>query len=193
MDDRRKQILEAGLGLLREEGLAGFTQPRIAARTGLRQSHLTYYFPTRTDLLAAVARHAIDMQLAAAKVFAAQATSVPKAAAAIASLAARHDNTRVFAALSQAADQEPEVRALFNRLVDGALGELDSVFNALGLPASEANLDMLHALFVGLAIIDLASGRKHGEARAEAALRTAFDLLSRQTTKTQSARGRRRK
>ena len=37
----------------------------VAGLAGLRQSHLTYYYPTRVDLLAAVARAAIDGQLAA--------------------------------------------------------------------------------------------------------------------------------
>ena len=62
MEDRRKHIIDAGLGLLREEGLPGLTQPRIATRTGLRQSHLTYYYPTRAALVAAVARAAVDTQ-----------------------------------------------------------------------------------------------------------------------------------
>ena len=61
--DRRDELIEAGLAILREEGLAGFSQARIAKRVGLRQGHLTYYFPTRTDLLTAVARKAVDNQL----------------------------------------------------------------------------------------------------------------------------------
>ena len=59
MQDRRHDIVEAGLAVLREHGYTGFTQPRIAARVGLRQSHLTYYYPTRLDLLEAVGRTAI--------------------------------------------------------------------------------------------------------------------------------------
>ncbi|MHC5540598.1 TetR family transcriptional regulator, partial [Singulisphaera rosea] len=54
MTDRRQEIIEAGLATLRERGYSGFTQPRVATRAGLRQSHLTYYYPTRADLLAAV-------------------------------------------------------------------------------------------------------------------------------------------
>jgi AcrR family transcriptional regulator len=191
MDDRRTQILEAGLGILREEGLSGFTQPKIAARSGLRQSHLTYYFPTRSDLLTAVARHAVEVQLATIKRFGAQATSLRKTAAALAALAVRHENTRVFAALTQAADQEPAVGALFGELIQGALGELAVVYEKLGLPATEDKLDLVHALFVGLAILDLANGRKRGAARAEAALKSAFDCLSMSRPGTSSRRAER--
>ena len=80
MDDRRTQIIDAGLALLGEEGLSGLTQPKIAARTGLRQSHLTYYYPTRADLLAAVARAAVERQAASARSMAERITSVENAA-----------------------------------------------------------------------------------------------------------------
>lgn len=60
--DRRRAIFAAGLAILREEGLAGFTQPRVAARAGLRQGNLTYYFPTRTDLLVAISRGKLLMR-----------------------------------------------------------------------------------------------------------------------------------
>jgi AcrR family transcriptional regulator len=117
--DRRKDILEAGLAILREHGLAGLTQPRIAARTGLRQSHLTYYYPTRADLLAAVARAAVAAQLAAARSLIRGVSSAEQSAAKMAVVTSRHENTRVLVALNQAADQEPAVRALFNELLDG--------------------------------------------------------------------------
>ena len=109
MRDRRQDIIKASLAVLRASGYAGFTQPRVAAEVGLRQSHLTYYFPTRVDLLAAVARVAIDRQLLAVDSILA-AASVREAAKAIANVAVRHENTRVLMALVQAADQEPALR-----------------------------------------------------------------------------------
>lgn len=52
--DIRSRILSAAFGLVEGEGVAAMTQPRVAAAAGLRQSHLTYYFPRRADLLLAV-------------------------------------------------------------------------------------------------------------------------------------------
>lgn len=49
----RQRILDAALKIIRKEGVTALTQPRVAAAAGLRQSHLTYYFPRKTDLLAA--------------------------------------------------------------------------------------------------------------------------------------------
>jgi AcrR family transcriptional regulator len=177
MSDHRKAILEAGVALLRENGLAALTQPKIAAKTGLRQSHLTYYYPTRADLLTAVTRVAIEAQLKAVRSLVKVASSQRKASSAIASVTVLHENTRVLAALNQAADQEPSVRTLFNEL-GGFTTELQAMLQKLGLPADEPQVDLIHALFVGLSIIDLATARRKGKARAEAVLNLTFKLLS---------------
>jgi AcrR family transcriptional regulator len=178
VQDHRKKILDAGLTILREQGLAGLTQPRVAAMTGLRQSHLTYYYPTRADLLTAVTRAAIEAQLAGARSLTKGIASAKQAAAKMAGVATRRENTRVLAALNQAADQEPTVRALFTELLDGFIGELGALLEKLKLSPTEARIDLLHALFVGLSIIDLATRRKNGRARAKAALGLTLDLLS---------------
>src|ERR1700679_521989 len=106
MNDRRQDIINASLAVLRESGYSGFTQPRVAAEVGLRQSHLTYYFPTRVDLLIGVARVAIDRQLAAVDAIFG-ASSVRQAAKTIANVVVRHENTRVIMARVQGAVREP--------------------------------------------------------------------------------------
>src|ERR1700744_2057243 len=106
MKDRRKKILDAGITLLREQGLAGLTQPRVAAMTGLRQSHLTYYYPTRSDLLEAVARVAMEALVSAVRALFSGTSSVERGPTRTASLLSRPETSRVLAALAQAADQE---------------------------------------------------------------------------------------
>ncbi|MEO3475241.1 TetR family transcriptional regulator [Roseomonas sp. CAU 1739] len=187
MEDRRKLIIDAGLAILREEGLPGFTQPRIAARTGLRQSHLTYYYPTRTDLLVAVARAAVEIQAANAKAMADRIATVDQAAEVISAGTARHENTRILLALCEAAEREPQVRMLFNALADGAVGEVTALLARLGLPASQAHADIIHALFIGLSITHLATGRAEGQSRSKAALDVLFALFG---TKGQGPAGR---
>lgn len=50
----RQRILFAALDLAESEGYKSLTQPRIAKLAGVRQSHLTYYFPRKADLLMAL-------------------------------------------------------------------------------------------------------------------------------------------
>ena len=171
MEDRRQKIVEAGLQVLREFGYSAFTQPRIAALTGLRQSHLTYYFPTRADLLEAVARAAVEAQLAALD---AALGSGAELSAVLGAMVARHDNTRVLMALAQAADQEPALRTIFRDLTTGIV---ERVSGRLPAAATDAAGDSIHALGVGLAVIELAIGRPDGAARTQAVLQVAFRHL----------------
>jgi AcrR family transcriptional regulator len=50
----RQRILDAGLDIVEEQGIAALTQPKVAKAAGLRQSHLTYYFPRKADLYVAL-------------------------------------------------------------------------------------------------------------------------------------------
>ena len=62
--DIRERLLMAAVALVREQGLPKLTQPRLAKAAGVSQSHLTYYFPTRADLLHAVLERAAERQRA---------------------------------------------------------------------------------------------------------------------------------
>jgi AcrR family transcriptional regulator len=153
-------------------------EPNIAAKAGLKQGNLTYYFATRADLLAAVARTAIHLQLGAAKMLLRSAKSLNEATTAMGAVIARHENTRVFIALNQAADQDPALQALFTELLEGFVEAITDFLKRMSLRPTQSHVDLLHAVFVGLSVIDLATGRKNGNARAVAVLKNLFKLLS---------------
>jgi AcrR family transcriptional regulator len=52
----RQRILNAALDIVEQEGVEALTQPRVAKAAGVRQSHLTYYFPRKADLFVALLR-----------------------------------------------------------------------------------------------------------------------------------------
>ena len=195
MTDRRQDIVEAGLATLREHGYAGFTQPRVAARAGLRQSHITYYHPTRLDLLAAVGRAAVDRQLAAVEATFGALSSREEAAQALAYLVTRHENTRVLLALAQAGDEEPRLRGLFRELADGIVVRATDFLSRLaGQPVPQEQARFLHVMAVGLAVVDLATGRPDGQQRAADILTTALRLIAAQSPPAKpTAPGRTRK
>jgi AcrR family transcriptional regulator len=182
LQDRREIILKAAIATLREYGFSGFTQPRVAKRADVRQSHLTYYFPTRLALLEAVARLAVDGQLAALQSIVGL-TSVPAVIKNITSMIGRHENTRVLMALAQAADEEPSLRSLFRELADGILSRLRQLLENLHLHATEEQVNLIHSLAVGLAVVDLATQRPHSKRRVEAILESLFATLASKNTK----------
>jgi hypothetical protein len=127
--------------------------------------------------LAAVGRAAIDGHLAAADAVL-DGSSPDNVAGALAKVVVRHENTRILMALAQAADQAPGLRALFCELADGIVQRALRFLDVLNLEASEADARLLHSLLVGLAVLDLATGRPDGERRAAAVLTTALAMIA---------------
>jgi len=177
LQDRREIILKAAIATLREHGLSGFTQPRVAKRADVRQSHLTYYFPTRLALLEGVARLAVDGQLAALQSIV-DLPSVPAVIKNITAMIGRHENTRVLMALAQAADEEPSLRSLFRELANGIVLRLRQLLENLHLDATEEQVFLIHSLSVGMAVVDLATQRPHSKRRVEAILESLFATLA---------------
>lgn len=147
--DVRTRILEAALELLAAGG--DLTQPRVARAAGVRQSHLTYYFPTVTDLMQAVARHSFESlggELGG------------KGAGGIAGAVRDKRRVRLMLSLVLAADRDdslkPRMRA-FIREIRGRIGPL------VGLEGDD--LAFLHTVVVGAAVLQLA--RDDAEARRE--------------------------
>ena len=104
--DVRGRIVQAALELLAEGG--ELTQPRVSRAAGVRQSHLTYYFPTVTDLLQAVARHSFDRL--AGELGAAGRRRPPSVAAGMARASADKRRVRMMLGLVTAADRDASLK-----------------------------------------------------------------------------------
>lgn len=176
MTDRRAAIVQGALDLIREAGLASFTQPRVARRLGLRQSHITYYFPTRSDLLVAVGEEAVRQRVTALSGVVA-ADGRPAKVAALAAVLTAPEQTRVLIALTQSADHEPGVRRSMGELAAGVAPIGASVLQASGAEVSDASLGVLQALSTGIAVLALARGDDFQET-AESLLNHLLDHLS---------------
>jgi len=189
MSDRRTDILEAGLAVLREHGYADFTQPRVAEYAGMRQSHLTYYHPTRADLLAEVGKEAVRRQLAAVDANLDGLQSLDEIASAIARVVIIHPNTRVLLALAQVGDGEPRLAGLFQELADGFISRLETILTRLdGRASANASARLIQALVVGLAVVDLATAGSGGLDSVTAILKSALRATASEPAPSQSKR-----
>ena len=166
MSGKREAIVAAALDVIGEEGLSGFTQPRVARRAGLRQSHLTYYFPTRADLLLAVADEAVRRRIEALRA----AVSVEDSAAKVAGLVdvlVDPRQTRILTALTQSADADSDVRGAFSALGAGIAPLGAALITSFGAEPTEASLALLQATSTGIAVLALATGAEAFRDRAE--------------------------
>jgi AcrR family transcriptional regulator len=115
-----ERILDAALAILAESGLRNLTQVQVAHRAGVRQSHLTYYFPTRDDLLDAVTARAVDGIVSGFRRVATDASQggqrqlLERLAQSVADVA----HMRMFVAMIVEADADPGVRRLMRRATE---------------------------------------------------------------------------
>jgi AcrR family transcriptional regulator len=59
----RRRLIEATAQIMQDEGYAAATSRRVAAKAGIRQPLVHYYFPTMDDLFLAVLREGADAAL----------------------------------------------------------------------------------------------------------------------------------
>jgi AcrR family transcriptional regulator len=161
--DVRSRIMEAAFALLAEGG--ELTQPRVARAAGVRQSHLTYYFPTVTDLLQAVARHSFE-RLAREFGAAGGKRRPASLAEAIANAAADKRRVRMMLGLVTAADRDASLKPRMRAFVSELRGRIAPMLEAGGLKVTGDDLAFLHTVVVGAAVLQLA--RDNAEARREA-------------------------
>lgn len=115
--DVRERILDAAIAILREHGVRSLSQVQVARKAGVRQSHLTYYFPRRTDLLEAIAERVVhvmacDLRLAPGGTRPADpGATLERLAAAI----AEEGHMRMFLGVIVEADADPDVRSILVR------------------------------------------------------------------------------
>jgi len=170
----RERILEAALSLLAESGAHELTQPRVARAAGVRQSHLTYYFPTRGDLLQEVARYSIEKladQLAHGR-----AGSLPGT---IAAGAADKRRSRVMLGLVTAADRDPKIKQRMRRFVSELRARMTPVLGAAGLATDPESLAFFHSVIVGCAVLQIARDNAEARAEAKAVLKKAASCIAR--------------
>jgi AcrR family transcriptional regulator len=147
----RERILNAALAILAESGLRNLTQVGVADRARVRQSHLTYYFPTRDDLLEAVTARAVDGIATGFRRVATDATRggrrqlLERLAESVADVA----HMRMFVAMVVEADADPAVRRVMRRAterIETALAE------SLGGDASRERARLVLAAIWGLGL-----------------------------------------
>jgi AcrR family transcriptional regulator len=178
--DVRDRILEAALGLLAGSGAHELTQPKVSRAAGVRQSHLTYYFPTVTDLLQAVALRSLDTL--AKEVYEARERKRPGSLAdALAHGSADKRRVRMMLGLANAADRDPSLKPRMRAFVKELRGRVAGFMEAGGVQANEDEVAFMHTVIVGAAVLQFA--RDNAEARKEArqVLKKAIQCLARRS------------
>ena len=173
----RDRILEAALGLLAESGAHELTQPRVSKAAGVRQSHLTYYFPTRADLLQAVAQYSIGKL---AGQLAHDRPATPEAVAqGIAAGSADKRRGRGMLGLGGAGGRGPAIKKRMPGFIAKLREQMTPALDAGGLETDPESVAFFHSVAVGCAVLQLARGNAGARDEAKAVLRKAAAAIAR--------------
>ena len=157
----REKILSAAVELLGEEGLRKLTQPQVAQRAGVRQSHVTYYFPRRADLVGAVAGRYVES--AGAEILRLLAGSAGNDLSAMLLAFAEQQigdvrHVRTLLGLLIASEEDAELKA---QMV-AAVGRLRAVVgHAMGLEPGHIDATLMQATLWGLGLNTLLMPPEH--------------------------------
>jgi len=174
----REKILAAASELLLTEGFHALTQHAVAARAGVRQSHLTYYFPTRNDLLRATAQYGVETLL---DPLAYPASLVGGSIEEFRQLL-MPDKTdrqwfRLMTGLLIASDEDDSIRQWLREFDARLVGKLATAFAASGVAVSNDQLHFLHSTIVGALHLDMQDQTDESFRRLQCTVATALDLV----------------
>lgn len=173
------RILHAAFMLLNEEGFGALTQTRVAEKAGVRQSHLTYYFPTRIDLLRETAVYGCDAMLAimSAGIETGVLTLENFRDFLISDISDRRF-ARLMCALIVASDEDQSIKPWLESFESANRDRIQQSFLKLGLDVAREDVELFHAAFVGAVILDLGEANDASLARSQRIVRTAFDRIA---------------
>lgn len=149
----KNAILDAGVALLKDKGIAALTQPQVARAAGIKQSHLTYYFPTRAKLLLAIAEQSIGTTLATIAARLRDRPGQATIAGVVTDMMIDGIPPRVIIGLIVAADAEPGIRESLGEFLRHVRRRMGEMLAAAGLAADREAVLLFHATIVGLAIM----------------------------------------
>lgn len=165
----REKILKAAVSLLGDCGLRKLAQPQIAKKAKIPQGHITYYFPTRSDLLLAVAERSLysiaDIVMKSAGKAAVETDFLPL----ILPLIKDEVRTRMLLGLLVESDENPELR---KRLRKSLSFTYSLIATATG-KEDDAEVRLVSASLLGLGIQHYLEGPESTES-----VRQALSVLS---------------
>jgi AcrR family transcriptional regulator len=177
----RDRILHAAVSLLYEEGFASLTQQRVCERAGVRQSHLTYYFPTRNDLLRETAVFGCGAMLES---MAESVRAGPMSLQQIRDELLTVDEAdrkfgRLMVALIAASDEDTRIKPWLASFETENRERIAALLRAAGAEIATEDVEVLHAAYVGAVMLDIGESSGESLARARNIVQRVFDAVVR--------------
>ena len=177
--DARTKILDAALKLLAQGGAQELTQPRICKAAGVRQSHLTYYFPTVHDLLQGVAKYSLEAMLG--ELGKRDPEQRPASLTDLmAGFSADKRRMRMVLGLVTMTDREAKLKPRMREFIKEVRQELSAMLKAGGLAGTPDQVAFLHCIVIGQGMLQLLRDNDDAREEARRVISMAVEFLRRQ-------------
>ena len=174
----REKILTAATEMLLTVGFNSLTQQAVAARAGVRQSHLTYYFPTRNDLLRGTAQFGMEaMLLPMVETATSRTISVEALRESLIPHPVDRQWFRLMTGLAAASKEDESIRQWMREFDAQVMAKLASGFASAGVEISATEVYFLHATFIGALHLDMCHPTDESFANVCAAMALALDAI----------------
>ena len=170
--DIRQCLLQAALELLQTQGFSALTQARVAKLAGVRQSHLTYYFPTRNDLLKAVVEATSNALLEL--ISNQDKPTLAKIRSVMVGMARQHFVPRLMLSLIMAAEEDPSLKVWLQSFNQEFINRLAAALRHVGLKIAKGDLRLYLSALVGALVMGLSGTDAETAAKT---VRMAFEKL----------------
>jgi AcrR family transcriptional regulator len=188
----REEILDAAVKILREAGVKGLAQSKVARAAGIPQGHLTYYFPRRADLLVAVARRSVELAVHELEGFwssdgwrSAGDDLRRRVLAMVGWLIKDRERTRMLLGLLVEAEEDPALRAVLLANFE-QLRQL--IARGLGKAPDDPDVEIVIAALWGLGLQHLMWGDQRPDAATDRLVERLPAWMERQPVKQQAKR-----
>jgi AcrR family transcriptional regulator len=173
--DVRKCLLQAALELLQRQGFSALTQARVAELAGVRQSHLTYYFPTRNDLLKAVIEETTSTLLG---VMSNQGRpTLTKIKSAMVEMARQQFVPRLILSIIMAVEEDSSLMMWMQSFKQEFINRLAATLRQIGLQIANSDLHLYLSALVGALVMGLSGTDTDTAATTVKTVRMAFEKL----------------
>lgn len=164
--------------LLKKKGIAALTQPQVARAAGIKQSHLTYYFPTRADLLLGIAGQTIAQTVEEVAARLRESPDPATLADTCAKAMIGGVPPRAMIGLIVAADADPAIRKPLRRLIKHVRIQVQALLATSGLASGKDSALLFHATVVGLAIMHQARLNAQSASEVRSGISAMLSLLA---------------
>ncbi len=174
----RDKILTAANEIVLTLGFSALTQQSVAARAGVRQSHLTYYFPTRNDLLRGTAQFGVEVMF--------RSVTEPSVSGELSvedlrqrMMPEKSDRQwfRLMTGLAAASEEDASIGQWMREFDARILAKLKAGFALVGVPISHEHAHFLHATFIGALHLDTVDPSDESFERVRQAVATALEIV----------------